>query len=47
MRIGIGREQDGGGVGGCGIHLSTRIYQEYTFRHRVHAEHQLRANRST
>ena len=27
-------EQDGGGVGGCGIHLSTQIHQEYTFRHR-------------
>ena len=27
-------EQDGGGVGGRGIHLSLWIYQEYTFRHR-------------
>ena len=27
-------EQDGGGVGGCGIHLSPWIHQEYTFRHR-------------
>ena len=27
-------EQDGGGVGGCGVHLSPRIHQEYTFRHR-------------
>ena len=29
-----GREQDGGGVGGPGVHLSPQIYQEYTFRHR-------------
>ena len=28
------REQDGGGVGGGGVHLSSQIYQEYTFRHR-------------
>ena len=27
-------EQDGGGVGGCGEHLSPQIHQEYTFRHR-------------
>ena len=27
-------EQDGRGVGGCGVHLSPRIHQEYTFRHR-------------
>ena len=27
-------EQDGRGVGECGIHLSLRIHQEYTFRHR-------------
>ena len=27
-------EQDGGGVGGCGVHLSPLIHQEYTFRHR-------------
>ena len=27
-------EQDGGGVGGRGVHLSPRIHQEYTFRHR-------------
>ena len=27
-------EQDGGGVGGCGVHISPRIHQEYTFRHR-------------
>ena len=29
-----GGEQDGGGVGGCGVHLSPWIHQEYTFRHR-------------
>ena len=29
-----GGEQDGGGLGGCGAHLSPLIYQEYTFRHR-------------
>ena len=28
------REQDGGGVGGHGVHCSPWIYQEYTFRHR-------------
>ena len=28
------REQDGRGVGGCGVHLSPWIHQEYTFRHR-------------
>ena len=27
-------EQDGGGVGGRGVHLSPQIHQEYTFRHR-------------
>ena len=30
----IGGEQEGGGVGGCGVHLSPRIHQEHTFRHR-------------
>ena len=30
----LAREQDGGGVGGCGVHLSPWIHQEYTFRHR-------------
>ena len=29
-----GEEQDGGGVGGRGVHISPRIHQEYTFRHR-------------
>ena len=28
-------EQDGGGVGGHGVHLSPRMCQEYTFRHRT------------
>ena len=28
------RHQDGGGGGGHGVHLSSRIHQEYTFRHR-------------
>ena len=28
------REQDGGGVGGRGVHLSPHIYQEYTFKQR-------------
>ena len=27
-------EQDGRGVGGCGVHLSPWIHQEYSFRHR-------------
>ena len=30
----VQREQDGGGVGGCGVHLSPQIHQEYTFRHK-------------
>ena len=30
----LAREQDGRGVGGCGVHLSPGIHQEYTFRHR-------------
>ena len=28
------REQDGRGVGGCGVHLSPWMHQEYTVRHR-------------
>ena len=40
-------EQDGGGVGGCGVHLSPRIHQEYTFQTTEgHAENQLREDRS-
>ena len=27
-------QEDGGGVVGCGVHLSPWIHQEYTFRHR-------------
>ena len=27
-------EQGGRGVGGCGVHLSSQIHQEYIFRHR-------------
>ena len=27
-------EQDGGGVGGSGVHLSPQIHKEYTFGHR-------------
>ena len=30
----VRREHDGEGVGGLGVHLSPRIPQEYTFRHR-------------
>ena len=40
-------EQDGGGVDGRGVHLSPRIHQEYTSDTELHAEHQLRADRST
>ena len=29
------REQDVGGVGGHGVHLSPWIYQEYNLRHRI------------
>ena len=32
LKINHLREQDGGGVGGCGVHLSPWIHQEYTFR---------------
>ena len=41
-------EQDGGGVGERGVHLSPWIHQEYTFRHtEMYTERQLRADRST
>ena len=41
-------EQDGGGVGGRGVHLSPRIHQEYnTSVSEVHAKDQLRVDRST
>ena len=28
------REQDSGGIDGCGVHLYSWIHQEYTFEHR-------------
>ena len=34
LEVGKKGEQDGGGVGGPGIHLSPWIHHEYTFRHR-------------
>ena len=34
ITYGLVGEQDGRGVGGCGVHLSPRIHQEYSFRHR-------------
>ena len=34
LKEAVEREQDGRGVGGRGEHLSPRIHQEYTFRHR-------------
>ena len=40
-------EQDGGGVGGRGVHLSPRIHQEYASDTEVHAEHRLGADRRT
>lgn len=39
-------EQDGGGVGGCGVHLSPWIHQEYTSDTEVLAEHQLTVDRT-
>ena len=30
----VEQEQDGGEVGGRGVHLSPRMHQDYTFRHR-------------
>ena len=42
------REQNGGGVGGGGVHLSPWIHQEYTFRHRrVYRTPAERADRRT
>ena len=41
------RKQDGGGVGGHGVHLSPQIRQEYTFRHRSACRTQARVDRST
>ena len=34
FRVSTREEQDGGGVAGCRVHLSPRIHQEHTFRHR-------------
>ena len=42
-----GGEQDGGGVGGCGLHLSPQIHQEYTFRHRSACKTPVRLDRGT
>ena len=30
----VQREQDSGGVGGRGVHLSPCVHQQYTLRHR-------------
>ena len=46
LKVTLG-EQDGGGVGGRGVHLSPQIHQEYTFRHRSALEHQLRGDMNT
>ena len=40
-------EQDGGGAGGHGVHLSPQTHQEYSSDTEGHAEPQLRAGRST
>ena len=40
-------EQDGGGVGGRGVHLSPRIHQDTPSDIEVHVEYRLRAERST
>ena len=40
-------EQDGGGVGGRGLHLSLWIHQEYPSDTEMHAEHPPREDRST
>ena len=42
-----GREQDGGGAGGHGVHLSPRIHQDTPLDTEKGPEHQLRADRST
>ena len=39
-------EQDGAGVGGCGVHITAWIHQEDTSDTEVPAEQQLRADRS-
>ena len=42
-----GEEQDGGGVGGHGVHLSAQYIRNTPSDTEVHAKHQLRADRST
>ena len=34
ITYGLVGEQDGRGVGGCGVHLSPQVHQEYTCRRR-------------
>ena len=41
----LGGEQDGGGVGGCGVHLHGYI-RNIPSDTEVHTEHQLRVDRS-
>ena len=43
----IGGEQDGGGIGGRGVHLSPQNIRNTPSNTEVHAEHQLRVDRST
>ena len=43
----IGGEQDGGGVGGRGVHFSPQNIRNTPSDTEVHAEHQLRADRTT
>ena len=40
-------EQDGAGLGGCGVHITAWIHQEDTSDTEEHAEPQLRADGST
>ena len=40
-------EQERGGVGGHRIHLSPRVHRNTPSDTEMHAEHQLRADRST
>ena len=46
-RVGGGGEQDGGGVGGRGVHLSHGNISNTPSDTEVHGEHQLRADRRT
>ena len=43
----IGGEQDGGGIGGRGVHLSSQNIRNTPSNTELHAEHQLRVDRST